>query len=98
MFGNYFYVLVGMFKLDGFSLLRCVSRHSLSGALEEWISTKDFRFEPSVGPKWHIPNNEELQFANELLNLHFESALDDLLKICQNKVHSDPGNNLKFFP
>lgn len=45
-----------------------------------------------TAPKWHIPSNEEVQFANELLALHFESALDDILKICQTKMHSDPGN------
>lgn len=76
-------------------------RHSLSGGLEKWTSTKDFGIESAVGPNWHIPNTEELQFANELLNLHLDSALDDLLKICQTKVHSDTGNGFSctgYFP
>ncbi|PKI35691.1 proteasome activator subunit 4 [Punica granatum] len=72
---------------------KCISRHPVAEALEKWISTKDYSDdEPLVAPKWHIPSEEEIQFANELLDLHFCSALDDLLNICQNKVHSDPGN------
>ncbi|KAJ6770850.1 PROTEASOME ACTIVATOR COMPLEX SUBUNIT 4 [Salix purpurea] len=72
---------------------KSISRHPAAMALEEWISAKDYNSDgPSLGPKWHVPNDDEVQFANELLNLHFQSALDDLLKICQNKIHSDPGN------
>lgn len=44
-----------------------------------------------MGPKWHVPSDEEIQYANELIELHFKSALDDLLRICQTKIHSDPG-------
>lgn len=67
--------------------------HPAAAALEDWISTKDFNCDGELmGPKWHVPVHEEIQFANELLNLHFDSALDDLLRICQNKIHSDPGN------
>lgn len=65
--------------------------------LEEWISTKDFSNDGlSLVPMWHVPNDEELQFANELLKLHLESALDDLVRICQTRIHSDPGNPLPF--
>ncbi|XP_011000362.1 PREDICTED: proteasome activator subunit 4-like [Populus euphratica] len=72
---------------------KSISRHPAAMALEEWISAKDYNSDgPSMGPKWHVPNDDEVQFANELLNLHFQSALDDLLKICQNKIHSDTGN------
>ncbi|XP_057983590.1 proteasome activator subunit 4 [Malania oleifera] len=72
---------------------KCISRHPDATALEEWISTKDYSSdEPSLGPRWHVPSNEEVQFANELVKLHLESALDDLLRICQTKIHSDPGN------
>ncbi|KAL9382859.1 hypothetical protein Peur_023182 [Populus x canadensis] len=72
---------------------KSISRHPAALALEEWISAKDYNSDgPSMGPKWHVPNDDEVQFANELLNLHFQSALDDLLKICQNKIHSDTGN------
>ena len=42
-------------------------------------------------PKWHDPSQDELSFANELLDFHFQSALEDLLTICQMKVHSDKG-------
>lgn len=72
---------------------KSVSRHSSASSLEEWVSTKDFLVDETfLGPKWHVPSSEEIQFANELLNLHLESALDDLLRICQAKIHSDPGN------
>lgn len=68
-------------------------RHPNAAGLEEWISTKDYSDDKHLAePKWHIPSVEEVQFANELLDLHFSSALDDLLKICQTKTHSDPGN------
>ncbi|KAJ8754928.1 hypothetical protein K2173_015440 [Erythroxylum novogranatense] len=72
---------------------KCIMRHPDATALEEWISTKDYSSdEPLVVPKWHVATDEEVQFANELLILHFESALDDLLRICQNKIHLDAGN------
>ncbi|OMO83857.1 Armadillo-like helical [Corchorus capsularis] len=72
---------------------KCIFNHPLATALEEWICTKDYTDDGALkAPKWHIPTNEEVQFANELLVLHFQSALDDLLRICQTKIHSDPGN------
>lgn len=74
------------------SLHRSVSHHSSLAPLEEWISNKGFSDDEAfTGPKWHIPNAEEIQFANELLNLHLESALDELSKICEDSIHSDPG-------
>lgn len=72
---------------------RCILSHPDAAALEEWISTKDYSDDkPQIGPRWHIPNVEEVQFANELLDLHFHSALEELLGICQTKIHSDPGS------
>ncbi|XP_057472456.1 proteasome activator subunit 4-like isoform X2 [Actinidia eriantha] len=72
---------------------KCTLHHPAAAALEEWISAKDyFDDKPFAGPKWHVPSDEEIQFANELINLHFKSALDDLLRICQTKIHSDSGN------
>lgn len=66
--------------------------HSFEASMEEWIDAKDFSLDkPVIGPKWHVPIEDEINFANELLRLHFESALDDLLTICQSKIHSDPG-------
>lgn len=79
-------------------LLRCVLHHSAAASLEEWISTKDFLDDKlTLGPKWHIPCNEEIQFADELLNAHLEGGLDDLQKIWQSKVHSDPGAVILIF-
>lgn len=72
---------------------KSVSRHSSLTPLEEWISNKDYsNDEAFTGPKWHIPSDEEIQFANDLLNVHLDSALDELLRICQDNIHSDPGN------
>ncbi|KAL5803775.1 hypothetical protein ACOSQ3_030575 [Xanthoceras sorbifolium] len=72
---------------------KCILRHPAAPALEEWVSTKDYNDdEQFIGPEWHVPSDKEVQFANELLDLHFQSALDDLLRICQTKLHSDPGN------
>lgn len=45
-------------------------------------------------PKWHDPSQDELSFANELLEFHFQSALEDLLTICKTKLHSETGNFL----
>lgn len=80
-------------KSSKFWFLRCIFRHPVASELEEWISTKDYsNNELPIGPKWHIPSDEEVNFANELLNLHFKAALDDLLTMCQTKIHSDSGN------
>ncbi|GMH05877.1 hypothetical protein Nepgr_007717 [Nepenthes gracilis] len=72
---------------------RCVLCHPDAPLLEKWTSTKDYSTnEPLTAPKWHVPVEEEVSFANELLNLHFRSALDELLRICQDKIHTDAGN------
>ncbi|XP_019430869.1 PREDICTED: proteasome activator subunit 4-like [Lupinus angustifolius] len=71
---------------------KCVLSHPDAASLEQWISTKDFSNDERLTPKWHIPCDEEVQFVNELLDIHFKSALDDLLKICQSKIHADQGD------
>ncbi|KAG8385951.1 hypothetical protein BUALT_Bualt03G0098600 [Buddleja alternifolia] len=82
--------LVHYYPIDQY---KCVSHHSFAASLEEWIDKKDFSLDKAVmAPKWHVPVEDEISFANELLKLHFESALDDLLTICQSKIHSDPGS------
>ncbi|GJY37563.1 proteasome activator subunit 4, partial [Tanacetum coccineum] len=60
------------------------SHQSSFTPLEEWISNKDFsKDEASTCLKWHIPNDDEIQLANELINRHLESALDKTVKICR---------------
>ena len=79
-------------RTSKFWFLRCIFRHPVASELEEWISTKDYsNNELPICPKWHIPNDDEVHFANELLDLHFKAALDDLLTMCQTKIHSDSG-------
>ncbi|KAK8626328.1 hypothetical protein V6N13_133979 [Hibiscus sabdariffa] len=84
------------FPAGSASEIWCTFNHpAAAAALEEWISAKDYSDGALKGPKWHVPSDEEVQFANELLVHHFQSALDDLLRICQTKIHSDPGHFLK---
>ncbi|KAK7305308.1 hypothetical protein VNO77_43212 [Canavalia gladiata] len=71
---------------------KCVLSHPDAVSLEGWISTKDYSIDERLIPKWHIPSDEEIHFANELIDIHFKSALDDLLKICQTKMHADQGD------
>ena len=63
---------------------KCYSHYPSIDGLEKWISTKEnHKEEVSVGPKWHIPNKDEIAFANGLLNLNLRSALDKLKQVCQ---------------
>ncbi|VVA97480.1 unnamed protein product [Arabis nemorensis] len=72
---------------------KCLSRHPAAPTLEEWISTKASSEDEQVThSRWHVPTKEEIQFANELLDLHLQSALDDLLRICQSNIHTDAGD------
>ncbi|KAJ3677567.1 hypothetical protein LUZ60_003291 [Juncus effusus] len=66
-------------------------------SVDQWISTKGYKngeteseTEYSV-PKWHIPNNSEVLFANELLEIHLKLASDDLVTTCQDKILSNSG-------
>uniref|UniRef100_A0A2P2M9I2 Proteasome activator Blm10 middle HEAT repeats region domain-containing protein n=1 Tax=Rhizophora mucronata TaxID=61149 RepID=A0A2P2M9I2_RHIMU len=82
--------LILYYPLDQY---KCIMHHPAAVALEEWISMKDYNHDkPLMAPKWHVANDDEVQFANELLILHLQSALDDLLRICRDKIHTDLGN------
>lgn len=79
-------------------VFRSFSSHPDVSVLEEWCCSKSYENEKSeafnILPKWHIPNQDELSFANELLDLHFQSALNELLIICQTKMHIDAGKQI----
>ncbi|XP_072991036.1 proteasome activator subunit 4 [Typha latifolia] len=68
----------------------------VASILEPWGCSKNYQSEKidtfDYPPKWHIPIQEELAFANELLDLHFQSALDELFEICQTRMHTEAGN------
>ncbi|KAH6786226.1 proteasome activating protein 200 [Perilla frutescens var. hirtella] len=82
--------LVHYYPIDQY---KCIMHHPFAASLEEWVDAKGFSLDkPVEGPKWHVPTEDEINFANELLRLHFDSALDDLRTICQSKIHSDPGD------
>lgn len=70
--------------------------HLDASVLEDWCCSKSYESGKNrpiyILPKWHIPSQDELSFANELLDLHFQSALDELLIICQTKLHTDAGD------
>lgn len=81
--------LVLYYPLDQY---KCYSRYPGIDGLEKWISTKEnHNEEVSVGPKWHIPNKDEIEFANELLDLNLRSALDKLKQVCQSQHPSESG-------
>lgn len=81
--------LIFYYPLDQY---KCISCHPDAAHVEKWIGTKCCLNEgPILYPRWHTPSEDELKFANELLDLHFCSALEDLLRLCQTKVHSEPG-------
>ncbi|PKA50502.1 hypothetical protein AXF42_Ash013716 [Apostasia shenzhenica] len=84
--------LVLYYPVEQYKCLRRSQPHPFGATtiLEEWGCSKDENDISS--PKWHIPGKEERVLANELLELHFQAALDDLLHICQKKNHVDVGN------
>ncbi|XP_020109753.1 proteasome activator subunit 4-like isoform X2 [Ananas comosus] len=84
--------LVLYYPVNQFMPLLC---QPASAAFEPWGCSKDYnvgRNEPlNLPPKWHISSQDELSFANELLELHFQSALDDLSRICETRIHTNAG-------
>ncbi|KAM0917634.1 hypothetical protein ACQ4PT_009123 [Festuca glaucescens] len=85
--------LVSYYPLDQYKPFSC---HSIANIIEPWGCSKAHQGSEAemlkFSPKWHDPSQDELSFASELLDFHFQSALEDLLTICQAKVHSDKGD------
>uniref|UniRef100_A0A0D6R2L6 Proteasome activator subunit 4 n=1 Tax=Araucaria cunninghamii TaxID=56994 RepID=A0A0D6R2L6_ARACU len=81
--------LVLYYPLDQY---KCCLRYSCIKGLEEWISTKESDTAKALeGPKWHLPNNDEMVFANEILDVHLRSVLVKLKQICQTEHHQESG-------
>uniref|UniRef100_J3MDH3 Proteasome activator complex subunit 4 C-terminal domain-containing protein n=1 Tax=Oryza brachyantha TaxID=4533 RepID=J3MDH3_ORYBR len=84
--------LVSYYPIDQYKPFSC---QPIANIIEPWGCSKahqDREVEMlNFTPKWHDPSQEELSFANELLEFHFQSALEDLLTICQTKYHSEAG-------
>lgn len=85
--------LVSYYPIDQYKPFTC---QPIGNIIEPWGCSKAHQDREdemlNFPPKWHDPSHDELSFANELLQLHFQSALEDLLTICQTKVHSDTGD------
>ncbi|OAY75058.1 Proteasome activator subunit 4 [Ananas comosus] len=84
--------LVLYYPVNQFMPLFC---QPASAAFEPWGCSKDYKVGRNetlnLPPKWHISSQDELSFANELLELHFQSALDDLSRICETRIHTNAG-------
>lgn len=88
--GCHFCTLIRIFWLS-----RPLFCQPASAAFEPWGCSKDYKVGRNetlnLPPKWHISSQDELSFANELLELHFQSALDDLSRICETRIHTNAG-------
>uniref|UniRef100_A0A0E0LAS8 Proteasome activator subunit 4 n=1 Tax=Oryza punctata TaxID=4537 RepID=A0A0E0LAS8_ORYPU len=84
--------LVSYYPIDQYKPFSC---QPIANIIEPWGCSKahqDREVEMlKFTPKWHDPSQDELSFANELLEFHFQSALEDLVTICQRKNHSETG-------
>uniref|UniRef100_A0A0E0HPE2 Proteasome activator subunit 4 n=1 Tax=Oryza nivara TaxID=4536 RepID=A0A0E0HPE2_ORYNI len=84
--------LVSYYPIDQYKPFSC---QPIANIIEPWGCSKahqDREVEMlNFTPKWHDPSQDELSFANELLEFHFQSALEDLVSICQRKNHSETG-------
>ncbi|XP_066369880.1 proteasome activator subunit 4-like isoform X2 [Miscanthus floridulus] len=85
--------LVSYYPIDQYKPFNC---QPIGNIIEPWGCSKAHQDREAeilnFPPKWHDPSHDELSFANELLQFHFQSALEDLLTICQTKVHSETGD------
>lgn len=56
--------------------------------MEAWISTK-ISAEDGDAPHWHIPNKEELSYANALLDQHLRGAVSSLRDVCKSNRQAE---------
>ncbi|KAJ7527156.1 hypothetical protein O6H91_16G039400 [Diphasiastrum complanatum] len=79
--------LVLYFPLEQYK--SCLSYPGIKG-LELWINASH-NHDVSIltGPRWHIAERDEIEYAKELVNLHLTGALLDLQNVCQGRLHGN---------
>ncbi|KAJ4793820.1 Proteasome activator subunit 4 [Rhynchospora pubera] len=84
--------LISYYPLDQY---RPSSSQPVATILERWGCAKadlDEKTEELDPPKWHIPSQEEINFAKELLQCHLISPLENLQNICQTETQNEAGD------
>uniref|UniRef100_A0A0D9WPL0 Proteasome activator subunit 4 n=1 Tax=Leersia perrieri TaxID=77586 RepID=A0A0D9WPL0_9ORYZ len=84
--------MVLYYPIDMYKTFSC---QPIANIVEPWGCSKAHQDQEvemlNFPPKWHDPSQDELSFANELLEFHFLSALENLWIICETKIHSETG-------
>ncbi|BBN11909.1 proteasome activator subunit 4 [Marchantia polymorpha subsp. ruderalis] len=75
--------LIFYYPLDQYKL-----NSRLVDGVEAWISTK-ISAEDGDAPHWHIPNKEELSYANALLDQHLRGAVSSLRDVCKSNRQAE---------
>lgn len=67
-----------------------------ASGIDKWYASKGVDSMPKgISCKWHIPNEAERNFAEELVDLNLRSSLHDLRNLCRDDVQSDTSGTLK---
>ncbi|KAJ3694711.1 hypothetical protein LUZ60_000088 [Juncus effusus] len=84
--------LISYYPLDQY---RPFGSELVSTVLETWACAKadqDENIKKLEAPKWHIASQDEISFANELLEFHLLSALQNLQTTCQTETSTESGD------
>ena len=67
-----------------------------ASGIDKWYTLKGVDSVPKgISCKWHIPNEAERNFAEELVDLNLRSSLRGLRNVCHDDVQSDTSGLLK---
>ena len=85
MSGNPIHLRLTMVVFFVFVIRSCI--HTTSGGIEDWLTMKNQCEvdKQAVESLWHVPNERELLFVNEILDAHLKNPLDCLEKISTGK-------------